>query len=279
MIRYIFPSRCRRPKGFTLIELLVVIAIIAILAAILFPVFAQAREKARAITCVSNMKQLTLGWLMYNQDYDETNPMSAECCDANGNQIYWLTDIDPYVKNGGSNSNDLSMKASIYVCPNYLVPAPLVDEAGNPATNINPNSNQQIGRWPLTSYAPNIDVTTAWWALGQSWAGETGTPGTLAAIAKPAQQIMLAENHDCCVETWGGGGDDNWTESRRHSNGMNYALMDGHSKWFPGPNPRYGKGQADVFPGGEFEAVGTPVATSATVQPSAPIYFFPRAGQ
>src|SRR5919201_350445 len=71
------PDRTERnPRlGFTLIELLVVIAIIAILAAILFPVFAQAREKARAITCVSNAKQIGLGWLMYAQDYDEVLPM------------------------------------------------------------------------------------------------------------------------------------------------------------------------------------------------------------
>jgi len=60
--------------GFTLIELLVVIAIIAILAAILFPVFAQARAKARAATCLSNLKQLTLGFVMYSQDADETFP-------------------------------------------------------------------------------------------------------------------------------------------------------------------------------------------------------------
>src|ERR1051325_11064058 len=64
-----------RSEGFTLIELLVVIAIIAILAAILFPVFAQAREKARAISCLSNIKQTALGVVMYVQDYDETHPM------------------------------------------------------------------------------------------------------------------------------------------------------------------------------------------------------------
>src|SRR5260370_34813798 len=67
-------SIMRRVWGFTLIELLVVIAIIAILAAILFPVFAQAREKARQVSCLSNIKQINLGWQMYMQDYDETWP-------------------------------------------------------------------------------------------------------------------------------------------------------------------------------------------------------------
>src|ERR1043166_6341526 len=75
-------ERYRSHRGFTLIELLVVIAIIAILAAILFPVFAQARDKARAATCLSNIKQLSLGVGMYAQDYDETllfYPGSANC--------------------------------------------------------------------------------------------------------------------------------------------------------------------------------------------------------
>ena len=84
MIQYPDPKRHRQTKGFTLIELLVVIAIIAILAAILFPVFAQARESARKISCLSNMKQLSLGWLMYAQDYDETNPMTAQRSPSGG---------------------------------------------------------------------------------------------------------------------------------------------------------------------------------------------------
>src|SRR6476469_8467481 len=69
--------RTQSREGFTLIELLVVIAIIAILAAILFPVFAQAREKARAISCLSNTKQISLGFAMYNQDYDEGFPATV----------------------------------------------------------------------------------------------------------------------------------------------------------------------------------------------------------
>src|SRR6478736_2020079 len=101
-------SKSRRAApAFTLIELLVVIAIIAILAAILFPVFAQAREKARATACLSNLKQLALGWLMYSQDYDEAYPMSAQLdqSDPNASMVFWLEMIEPYIKSGGTSGD------------------------------------------------------------------------------------------------------------------------------------------------------------------------------
>src|SRR5262250_2823908 len=108
-----------RKRAFTLIELLVVIAIIAILAAILFPVFAQAREQARKITCVSNLKQLTNAWLMYAQDYDETwvttgkgyNPDTTDCVsdDSDRRDANYL--VQPYVKN-----------FNIFFCPDRTIP-------------------------------------------------------------------------------------------------------------------------------------------------------------
>jgi prepilin-type N-terminal cleavage/methylation domain-containing protein len=88
----------RRSAGFTLIELLVVIAIIAILAAILFPVFAQAREKARTATCLSNLRQIGLANLMYVQDYDEHFPYAGRDWPAAGFVDVW-NGLAPYVKN------------------------------------------------------------------------------------------------------------------------------------------------------------------------------------
>jgi prepilin-type N-terminal cleavage/methylation domain-containing protein/prepilin-type processing-associated H-X9-DG protein len=94
--------RGRPSRGFTLIELLVVIAIIAILAAILFPVFAQAREKARQSMCLSNTKQIGLALSMYVQDYDESFPNVWFNYDSIGSPSYlWVKVLVPYVKNEG----------------------------------------------------------------------------------------------------------------------------------------------------------------------------------
>jgi prepilin-type N-terminal cleavage/methylation domain-containing protein len=94
----------RSRRGFTLIELLVVIAIIAILAAILFPVFARAREKARQSSCQSNLKQIGLAFTMYAQDYDEKMPrgsgyIAPTALLSPGNYGEWFLELAPYIKN------------------------------------------------------------------------------------------------------------------------------------------------------------------------------------
>src|SRR5207247_1686725 len=90
----------RKQGGFTLIELLVVIAIIAILAAILFPVFAQAREKARSSSCLSNQKQIALAFSMYSQDYDETYPPGFFTDPVTSITYRWEDSVKPYIKGG-----------------------------------------------------------------------------------------------------------------------------------------------------------------------------------
>src|SRR5689334_18307951 len=108
-----FPGTPRHGKSaFTLIELLVVIAIIAILAAILFPVFAQARAKARQISCLSNMKQLGTAFMGYVQDYDETYP-PVDYDDPVLGRVSWPALVNPYIKASvGATGNTKSLKTS-----------------------------------------------------------------------------------------------------------------------------------------------------------------------
>jgi prepilin-type N-terminal cleavage/methylation domain-containing protein len=106
-------------SAFTLIELLVVIAIIAVLAAILFPVFAQAREKARAISCLNNQKQIGTGMMLYLQDYDECFPLAKfESNPGNFNVPFDIV-VQPYIKMGqaGTGSTDVGRGAAVWSCP------------------------------------------------------------------------------------------------------------------------------------------------------------------
>lgn len=112
----------KRHRGFTLIELLVVVAIIAILAAILFPVFASAREKARATRCASNLKQLGLAFIQYAQDYDETYPINI--MNVNGGWVGWDMLIIPYVGMKMSNAAGSPSNAAVsqvFLCPDDLL--------------------------------------------------------------------------------------------------------------------------------------------------------------
>src|SRR5258708_6582096 len=158
-------------NAFTLIELLVVIAIIAILAAILFPVFAQARAKARQTTCLSNLKQIGLGSMMYAQDYDE-----AFFCgwnwgapvEATGTQV-WRVTILPYVKMGG--------KAPVTTDDLYDPTIPTVPLFSCPDTR----------NLAKTSYGYNLNEMCGTWSENQ-FAGKN-----MAALTQPAQLVMFAD--------------------------------------------------------------------------------------
>jgi len=167
--------------GFTLIELLVVIAIIAILAAILFPVFAQAREKARGITCLSNHKQISLGIRMYMEDYDEMFPMLQWWTrNANGGvvQMSWYASIWPYIKNGDHYADGTAWGTSgIFQCPSR----PRV-QSGN--------------------YGAHMDLFTDEWVDGVNNANNPTVAD--AVVDMPADKILVME--DGMTEgSWGWG--------------------------------------------------------------------------
>ncbi len=115
------PSPMRR-LAFTLIEILVVIAIIAILAAILFPVFSRARESARRASCASNLKQIGLAWIMYSQDYDErTTPVYVAVPQGpylgHATLSYWPDLLHPYVKSGSGKVGESGSMRGVFTCP------------------------------------------------------------------------------------------------------------------------------------------------------------------
>jgi len=162
--------------GFTLIELLVVIAIIAILAAILFPVFAKVREKARQISCASNERQLGLAFAQYVQDYDERYPYAYNCtngaCWGGVTNSVWPEEISSYVKS-----------YKVYACPDDSM-AGINTWQG---TSISYGTNELIG---FDSIGP---ITLG--VMGDpTWSGHTNGGRTLAQIGLPTDTILMTEH-------------------------------------------------------------------------------------
>lgn len=210
---------CRRKNGFTLIELLVVIAIIAILAAILFPVFAQAREKARQASCTSNLKQLGTAMMMYAQDYDESYP--SNWYPQNG---HWANVILPYIGQG----NQL-YTGGIMICPSatykgwsYSMSLALnqwnanvnawtgvtMARVSRPAEVIAIGDVVQVQAWKSTAAQMEADETC--------WGGENGT-----GVGPNIRDDDNVDSSKSCYSM----------PRYRHSGGASFVFADGHVKW------------------------------------------------
>lgn len=264
-------SRNSAARAFTLIELLVVIAIIAVLAALLFPVFAKVREKARQTACLSNMRQIGLATAEYVSDYDdvypEEHPFSANPAGSispTGDLDGGLETLDfgspfekimPYVSVTNGNT-DGSLTQRIFRCPDdrdpngqtITVPQLCTDNAAN--TPYDPTNTGYNPPWPgVTSYLVN-----AYFLFGISEA-DIPDPSTTIYIAERNSKFCdvhvhpwLGEIYDAngdigailgsaqippCLATVPGFTDDGTfaIQSNRHTNGANYTFADGHVKW------------------------------------------------
>jgi prepilin-type N-terminal cleavage/methylation domain-containing protein/prepilin-type processing-associated H-X9-DG protein len=199
-------------RGFTLIELLVVIAIIAILAAILFPVFARARENARKNSCLSNLKQLGNGMMMYVQDYDECFPGYFPAWPTPGPGSSWWEGIYPYVKND-----------KVYVCPSY--PRQQTSWTYNahvfplmPSYGANPNvANTGLAMAKMSVPADIMLLGDCCHTMGGDW-----------RFAWPkAPSVRPGSGNPCGIRTDYALQD----QATLHMGGSNIAFCDGHAKW------------------------------------------------
>jgi prepilin-type processing-associated H-X9-DG protein/prepilin-type N-terminal cleavage/methylation domain-containing protein len=253
------PVRLRAVTAFTLIELLVVIAIIAILAAILFPVFAQAREKARQASCLSNEKQQGLAIMQYVQDYEETLPMNWYQ-DQAGNQVAWYAAIYPYTKNGNKSGNNpdgtpnYTGKDGMFHCPSYpsdqggnyglhnaLCPSAYLADPGtvpvvtlaaidSPAEKVlivEKGVNSQPDGWS--------NFETGEWTYIQTVGSNPPSTQVRFPAASDPQFICDRDMVDDGSSPWGNGPCSSYPlptnmPRYRHANGSNMAFVDGHVK-------------------------------------------------
>jgi prepilin-type N-terminal cleavage/methylation domain-containing protein/prepilin-type processing-associated H-X9-DG protein len=234
-----------RPKGFTLIELLVVIAIIAILAAILFPVFGRARENARRTSCQSNLKQIGLGLMQYSQDYDEVM-VSAYLINGCGTNchVHWRTAIQPYVKS-----------TQMFACPSNTI-------------NSTPANDNQPGLIIPASYAANGTNQNAGGVMPRT---PTGVPSRvpLAAVLDPSRTWQVTETPTAHAEVPGSAPDPvgvryactpyiGYKDLFGHMGSPNWLFVDGHVKALKPSQTVHGSGSAF-----NMWNVNTDVATSA----------------
>ncbi|MBI3948464.1 MAG: prepilin-type N-terminal cleavage/methylation domain-containing protein [Armatimonadetes bacterium] len=231
--------RSRRGRGFTLIELLVVIAIIAILAAILFPVFSRARERARAATCMNNMKQIGTAFTMYMQDYE------AVICEQHGvpgvwtNRTYWPYFAQPYVKTYDvfkcPSWSSLMIIARGPEPPYLRIPFSYIYNKMNPSYwALNPSYAGKQG-FNTDLYAPALPDSKIEDPSGTIWLVEGGSrsAGPIEdRIAFGGQQAVYEWHLDYHMNTYQNGASGYWRRvGNPHFDGFNAIYGDGHVKW------------------------------------------------
>ena len=223
-------------KGFTLIELLVVIAIIAILASILFPVFARARENARRSSCQSNMKNIGLSMVQYSQDYDERYPVSYDFNISDGTG--WDSRVAPYI---GAQVKS-TQPSSVFACPSDSI-------ARSGATNTRRSYSlvRNDGRGFANSAVSNVSA-------GRALSEFPNTAGTLMAAEWPNSGNIFGRSDGAgnLDDAGGGGGNAQDTNApnglgrTQHFDGWNYLFVDGHVKWLRPENTVDGNPAAPV---------------------------------
>jgi prepilin-type N-terminal cleavage/methylation domain-containing protein/prepilin-type processing-associated H-X9-DG protein len=216
-------------KGFTLIELLIVIAIIALLAAILFPVFSRARENARRISCMSNMKQLGLGYMQYAQDYDERLP-SWYMFSVHGS--YAISEAQPgtYAMMRSYLKSD-----AIWICPSDYA-----NETTQMCAEYNcayPQADSRVTISTVKEKGGRSYVQNSVLLRGRFLpSGDATYAGVLlSALAYPSEAMLLADGNSGASVEGIVDGNQAWGIPPRHFGGANVAYADGHAKWKPGP--------------------------------------------